>query len=640
LGKVSSDELRSGSTRYIELYDKGMRYIRETRVDEAEAVFKTILAEDPEFAPAHFGLGCVYAFRGLWDGAEEEWERAVEIDPDCGQAHYALAWIHYNRGDREGGYGHVSEAIESGLDLEGVRGILNELEYGTGIIPPEETEKPSGIYDFEKYDVKKRLTLFEMLFGSYHSVSQMKVALGIVFLGLTIRFFSFFFVAPIDFRWESYHYWQIAYYTLHVGTEHFRMWDLGGMEYFWGPFPIWFQSILLWIFRTTSMMPFRIFNTLIGCATVFLAYRIGLRYGDATSAKVSAMIAAVNPILIFNSIIGMEETLGVFFMLLSLLVISDRWVYGGLFLGIASLCRIEFWPLSLGIVFSIYLFERGKLGSHWFHVLIGWMIPLVPYMIHLQLATGNAIYPFYWNFLGNIVGVWNPWYVTPLIREIFIVILIASIVGYFTSLKYRRRIGKYYIILITAIGFMGYHGIVYAVSGTAPLFERFFVLDSALISCLAGIFFIKISRKRDVGIVIAVVLLTSYTILVPYYVEEQSAIRVRNEFTDILIDEYSGGRILCDVPMMTYRLIHQGGISHIEILGSLYANYQSLETALEWLQKENATYLIKADPNAERLLSFFDEYDLKDEIFIINSSWKGLELYSINQTSIDSYLIK
>ncbi len=619
-----------------------MRYIREARVDEAEVVFTTILAEDPDFAPSHFGLGCVYAFKSLWDGAEEEWKRAVELDPRCGRAHYALAWFDYNRGNRERGYEHVRIAVESGLDLDRVRGIFDELAYWKGVIPLKETEKSPCIYDFEKYEVKKRPTLFELLFGSYHSLKQTKVALGIFLLSLAIRLFSFFFVTPIDFRWESYHYWQIAYYTLHVGTEHFRMWDLGGMEYFWGPFPIWVQSILLWIFRTTSMIPFRIFNTLIGCATVFLTYRIGLRYGDATSAKVSAIIAAVNPILIFNSIVGMGETLGVFFVLLSLLVISDRWVYGGLFLGIASLCRIEFWPLSLGIVFSIYLFERGKLGSHWFYVLIGWMIPLVPYMIHLQLATGNAIYPFYWNFLGNIVGVWNPWYVAPLIRGIFIVILLASIVGYFVSLKYKKRVGEYYIILITAIGFAGYHGIVYAISGTAPLFERFFVLDSALISCLAGIFFIKISSKRVVGIVIAVVLLASYTILVPYYVEEQIAIRVRNEFTDILIGEYSGGNILSDMPMMTYRLIHKGGISHTNILGSIYSIYNSLNKTLNWLHQENATYILTdtAESKSYRILAFFDEHDLKEEIFILQSRWNEFDLYRIDQITIESYLVK
>ena len=113
-----------------------------------------------------------------------------------------------------------------------------------------------------------------------------------------------------------------------------------------------------------------------------------------------------------------------------------------------------------------------------------------------------------------------------------------------------------------------------------------------------------------------------------------------NEFTDIVIVEYSGGTILSDVPMMTYRLINLGGISHTNILGSLYANYESLDTALVWLQKENATYLITADPKAYRMLTFFDEHGLKEKIFSINSCWKGIDLYNIDQTAIETYLIK
>jgi hypothetical protein len=629
---------KSDTPSILERHSKGLELLRQKDVDGARREFESILEVDSEYALAYFGIGCVHALQGSVDRAVKEWERTVEIDPGCGEAHYALAWAYYDEGDQERGYEYVSRAVESGVDLSSVKDVLELLFEVQNTGSYEEIRAPSGLEDIDSLDeIRKVPPLYELVFQNFPSSKEIKIALGIVIAGLAIRLFSLFFVTPIDFRWESYHYWQIAYYTLHVGTKHFRMWDLGGMEYFWGPLPIWIQSILLWIFRTKSMVPFRFFNTLMGCATIYLAYRIGLRYGDSTAAKISAMIAAVNPILIFNNIIGMEETLGVFFILLSLLVICDHRVYGGVFLGLASLCRIEFWPLSFGIIFSIFLFERGKLGSHWFSAMIGWMIAFVPYMIHLQWATGNAIYPFYWNFLGNIAGVWNPWYVSPVIRSVFCLIFIVAVLGFFTLLKYRGRIAEVYILLITALGFWGYHGLVYTLSGSAPLFERFFVLDAALVSCLAGLFYTRNPNKRIMHVIIPILLLASLVISVPYYIGEQKSITDRNAIIDVFLEKYSGGTILSDMPMMTYRLISKGGISHTNIVGSLYADYQNLTTALQWLRIENATYLINADTKAYKMLIFFREHDL-DDLFISILKIDGIEAYYIDQSVINLYL--
>jgi len=204
--------------------------------------------------------------------------------------------------------------------------------------------------------------------------------------------------------------------------------------------------------------------------------------------------------------------------------------------------------------------------------------------------------------------------------------------------KYRDRFGEMYVLLITALGFTGYHGLVYAVSGTAPLFERFFVLDAALISCLVGLFYSKLPQKKIVNVIIPLTLVISLVVSVPYYVKEQKSIVDLNAATDVLIGEYSGGRILSDMPMMTYRLVQKGKISHTNILGSLYANYQNLDSALLWLKNENVAYLISAEPKAYRMLDFFDSHGLRDEIFFLISNVNGVELYRIDQTVINSYL--
>jgi hypothetical protein len=131
--------------------------------------------------------------------------------------------------------------------------------------------------------------------------------------------------------------------------------------------------------------------------------------------------------------------------------------------------------------------------------------------------------------------------------------------------------------------------------------------------------------------------LASLLISVPYYIEEQKSIRVRNAVIDVFLEKYSGGTILSDMPMMTYRLISKGGISHTNILGSIYADYQNLTMALQWLRLENATYLIYTDQKAYKMLSFFREHDL-DDLFILILTMNGVEGYYIDQSVISSYL--
>jgi len=118
----------SDSHSVLELYNRGLELLRWHDVDGAKRDFESILKVDSEYTLAYFGMGCVYALQGFVDRAVEEWERSVEIDPGCGEAHYALAWAYYDGGDQERGYKHVSRAVESGVDLEAIKEIIEEFE--------------------------------------------------------------------------------------------------------------------------------------------------------------------------------------------------------------------------------------------------------------------------------------------------------------------------------------------------------------------------------------------------------------------------------------------------------------------------------------------------------------------------------
>src|SRR3990170_2562721 len=67
------------------------------------------------------------------------------------------------------------------------------------------------------------------------------IPLLIFFIALVPRLYFIFFVnnpqnAGLGWYNDSYHHWQIAYLTQEIGLSHgfLRLWDLIGMEYFWG----------------------------------------------------------------------------------------------------------------------------------------------------------------------------------------------------------------------------------------------------------------------------------------------------------------------------------------------------------------------------------------------------------------------
>lgn len=143
-GSSSSSDLTEDSTYISVRFSRGLELLGQSMVNDARQVFEDIIRENPEYALAHFGLGCVFVFEGLKDKGFEEWKKAIEIDPDCGEASFALAWAHYDMGDLERGYEYVGKAVESGRDLDNVREIVERFK-GGGVPEIEEIPEPEAI---------------------------------------------------------------------------------------------------------------------------------------------------------------------------------------------------------------------------------------------------------------------------------------------------------------------------------------------------------------------------------------------------------------------------------------------------------------------------------------------------------------
>ena len=135
-----------------EEFQEGLDLIRQSRLEEARALFEQALRHNPMDVEAHFGLGCVYAALGERDRAVREWRRCLDIDPEMGEAHYALAWAYYDAGDYETGFRHVEMAYSSGVSLQPLKELFNLFvrtgkPIVEGVEEPEERERAKPTKD-------------------------------------------------------------------------------------------------------------------------------------------------------------------------------------------------------------------------------------------------------------------------------------------------------------------------------------------------------------------------------------------------------------------------------------------------------------------------------------------------------------
>lgn len=67
---------------------------------QVEALLKSAVALDPQFADPHIELGAVYAEQARYELAIHEYQAAIRLKPDFARAHYRLAQIYLRTGDK------------------------------------------------------------------------------------------------------------------------------------------------------------------------------------------------------------------------------------------------------------------------------------------------------------------------------------------------------------------------------------------------------------------------------------------------------------------------------------------------------------------------------------------------------------
>src|SRR5882724_2778104 len=120
-----------------------LRYIFRTLArddcDSAIDHFKKSISIDPNFAPAHSGLGACYAnrvFKGLtgaedYERAETAFNRAIELDPQIAEARMLMVFVLLWRGQKQKARAEVAQMLKQSPNeavVYFVRTILNRLD--------------------------------------------------------------------------------------------------------------------------------------------------------------------------------------------------------------------------------------------------------------------------------------------------------------------------------------------------------------------------------------------------------------------------------------------------------------------------------------------------------------------------------
>jgi Flp pilus assembly protein TadD len=79
------------SSKISKAYGPGVEALKAGRLDEAETLFKEVIAKSPDLAGAHYNLAYIYQQRKDWKSAEAEYLKVAELQPTKSDAVIALS---------------------------------------------------------------------------------------------------------------------------------------------------------------------------------------------------------------------------------------------------------------------------------------------------------------------------------------------------------------------------------------------------------------------------------------------------------------------------------------------------------------------------------------------------------------------
>jgi len=469
---------------------------------------------------------------------------------------------------------------------------------------------------------------------------------------------------PVDWNGDSFVHWQIAYLTLKIGIKHFRMWDLNGLEYYWGMVPHLVEALILGFFRTSSLFPYRLFNMIIGSINAYLVYLIGRDNFYWEVGFYSALFVAFFPVFMVFDITALQDTLALFFLLLGFYYYRVKPFNAGIMFALTCQSRIEYWLVCVIFIFTIPLFERPR--RRFVAVLFGWLLVMVPFIWIFWTHTGNPFYPL-WLSLSNIFSdgipgavpenIWKTiiiWASSKLNRLLHDPLYFAAALPVFASLlsviylAFRPQ-KKYYIysLFIATMLVNGFYTINYV--GT----RWFWIISRILMSTIAlGVILLMywldstpLKRFNIQNILLIAVILSEFVIFPNFQIYQKYTLEA-HRIADTAMEYYDGGTIVCDYQTMNYRFINKWHIKPANIMSNqyspLYYGSQDPQEFISWFIHYNITLWIDDDwSQSQAMLRYLNRYlpqllIFRESIDYVYLAWiDGIDIYTVNTTFLE-----
>ncbi|MHB8588729.1 MAG: hypothetical protein ACYDA0_07750 [Candidatus Dormibacteraceae bacterium] len=389
---------------------------------------------------------------------------------------------------------------------------------------------------------------------------------------------------------DAYHHWQIAYLTKEIGLTHGpRLWDLRGVEYFWGLMHPFLMDLLFFATGSVDIVLARLLSLAFGTLAVVLIFLLCHRYWGLQVAVAASAFAALSPASVFNDDAGMVEPIAISLLLLGIWLTPKRGFWAGVAWGCAALARVEAWLFAAGLVVAWVIGRRS--AAQRFPLVAGWALVMGFYLKFLFDHTGNPIYPLYWNFQVVALGATETnTALTPeqqLLRVPLGAIVLVSAAGLAWALWKRPPA---FLLLTYGFGYWvfqaGTLGFTHYLIHTTEWMERRFEfpLDFAAI-LVAALLFKLVPRFRErlrpaawaaaaaalVGVQLFwIPIQQAYAATEPGY---QDQVRLGRAIGQVFSRaEYRGGAIAVpgDEPTLIYTMVRDGGVPGAQITSEFY----------------------------------------------------------------------
>jgi tetratricopeptide (TPR) repeat protein len=116
--KAAVDDVQGPFTQALELSKQG-------KLDEAEALYKEILAKNPTIPQVHYNLGWIAGQKKDWAGAEVAYKKALELKPDFSDASVALAKVYQDSGQGEKAMALMTQAGAGDAKVQFNLGVMH-----------------------------------------------------------------------------------------------------------------------------------------------------------------------------------------------------------------------------------------------------------------------------------------------------------------------------------------------------------------------------------------------------------------------------------------------------------------------------------------------------------------------------------